>query len=104
MSGHYIEEKLLNEIESLEERFDKHLEIYKNNGIESKRVADALVKLLKRSDIRDIKVDAMYLEYTESAIIAKVSKKWREDIVLWGRVLTAVAIVGTALSFLLGAV
>jgi len=35
--------KILHEIESLEGRFDRHLEIYAENGKESKRVADALL-------------------------------------------------------------
>ena len=51
----HIDEK----VDTLDERLDRHLEIYAANGKESARVANALETLINRSAERDAKVDEM---------------------------------------------
>ena len=58
----------------IEEKLDRHLEIYKNNGKESKRVADALEKLIAHSQERDVKVDEMYEFFSSGKIATKLAK------------------------------
>jgi hypothetical protein len=58
----------------IEEKLDRHLEIYKNNGKESKRVADALEKLITLSQERDAKVDEMYIFFSDGKIATKIAK------------------------------
>lgn len=58
----------------IEEKLDRHLEIYKNNGKESKRVADALEKLIVHSKERDAKVDEMYEFFSSGKIATKLAK------------------------------
>jgi len=88
-----LEEKLLDEIESLEDRFDRHLEIYRNNGIESKRVADALVTLLEHSLERDAKVDTMYAKHQADSIIQESDARRMKTIVLWGATIAAAGVI-----------
>lgn len=49
----------------LEKRFDRHLEIYANNGKELARLAAAVEALSLRADTRDKKTDEMYTTYQE---------------------------------------
>lgn len=58
----------------IEEKLDRHLEIYKNNGKESKRVADALERLIEHSKERDAKVDEMYVFFSDGKVATKIAK------------------------------
>jgi hypothetical protein len=58
----------------IEDKLDRHLEIYKNNGKESKRVADALEKLIAHSKERDQKVDEMYVFFSDGKVATKLAK------------------------------
>lgn len=80
-------------ISGMDERFDKHLEIYANNGKEAKRVADNLAKMMDRADARDAKTDEihrkteeMYQKFLEERIVAAADKKRLQNIVLYGSV------------------
>jgi len=87
------EDRLTDEIVSLETRFDRHLEIYRENGIESKRVADILEKMLLRADERDIKVDTMYAQYLDEAAVDKADARRMKTIVLWGATIAATGVI-----------
>lgn len=65
-----IEEHVLH----IEERLDKHLEIYAKNGKESRRVADALEKIIAHSMERDKKVDEMYQFFSDGKIATRLAK------------------------------
>ena len=58
----------------IEEKLDAHLKIYAANGKESKRVADALEKLIAHSQERDAKVDEMYVFFSDGKIATKIAK------------------------------
>jgi len=62
-------------LDELEGRLDRHLEIYANNGKESARVANALEKMILRSNERDKKVDEMFDAYSEFKA-GKRTLKW----------------------------
>lgn len=47
-------------ITSIDDRLDKHLVIYANNGKESARVADALERIIESQKINNAKTDEMY--------------------------------------------
>lgn len=61
-------------LKELDKKLDKHLEIYANNGYESKRVADALERLIAHSQERDIRVDEMYEFFSSGKLISRVAK------------------------------
>ena len=50
------------------------LEIYAQNGKESKRVADALERLIEHSKERDAKVDEMYEFFYGGHVVTRVAK------------------------------
>ena len=52
-------------IYDLEKRFDRHLEIYANNGKEMSRLAAAVERMEERSDKRDERVDEMFEVYQQ---------------------------------------
>lgn len=54
-----------NLVYDLEQRFDKHLEIYANNGKEMARLASAVEAMQERSEKRDVIVDEMLKVYQE---------------------------------------
>lgn len=85
--------QILSEIGSLESRFDRHLQIYAENGKESKRVADALERLLEQSDVRDIKVDAMYADYAADKVVSASDGRRMKTIVLWGATIAAAGVI-----------
>lgn len=101
MTAQHTTETILVEIEKLEGRFDKHLEIYAANGRESKRVADALEIMTAQSASQNIKVNDMYTQYMDNNAVERATKRWQENVVTWGRVLTAIAVIGAAIAFLL---
>lgn len=52
-------------VDDLEKRFDKHLEIYANNGKEMAKMGVLVEQMLERDKVRDKKVDEMYTTYQE---------------------------------------
>lgn len=52
-------------VEDLEKRFDRHLEIYANNGKEMARLASVIEAMQLYSTERNKKVDEMYITYQE---------------------------------------
>jgi len=85
--------QILSEIGSLESRFDRHLQIYAENGKESKRVADALERLLEQSDVRDVKVDAMYADYAADKVVSASDGRRMKTVVLWGATIAAAGVI-----------
>lgn len=79
-------------IQSIDDRLDKHLEIYANNGKEAKRVADNLAKMMEHSNARDTKVDEMWKQFNDDRIVAKRDKERLQTVILYGG--AAAAIVG----------
>lgn len=78
-------------IQSIDDRLDKHLEIYANNGKEAKRVADNLERMIEREKVRDDraeardkKVDEMYKQFQDDKIVAEADKKRLQNIILYG--------------------
>lgn len=69
-----MEKDLEHELEKIEGRLDRHLEIYAANGKESKRVADALERLIEHSMQRDVKVDEMYEFFSGGVAVSKAAK------------------------------
>lgn len=69
-----MEKDLEHELDKIEGRLDRHLEIYAQNGKESKRVADALERLIEHSKERDAKVDEMYEVFTSTIAVSKFLK------------------------------
>lgn len=62
------------DLNALEKRFDKHISIYAANGKESKRVADALERLIQYNSERDVKVDEMYALFNDGKTATKITK------------------------------
>ena len=58
-------------IETIDDRLDNHLQIYANNGKESKRVADNLDILISRLDSLEEKNDTVYNAYIGASWIVK---------------------------------
>jgi len=52
-------------VEDLEKRFDRHLEIYANNGKEMARLAAAVERMEERANVRDEKVNEMFEVYQQ---------------------------------------
>lgn len=69
-----MEKDLEHELDKIEGKLDRHLEIYATNGKESRRVADALEKLIEHSKERDAKVDEMYEFFSGGQVITRVAK------------------------------
>lgn len=64
-----------NKVDELEVRFDKHLDIYANNGKEAARLAAAVERLIERSVDRDKRTDEMY-EWFQKITIGKSAIVW----------------------------
>lgn len=58
-------------IETIDERLDNHLQIYANNGKESKRVADNLNILIERLASLEEKSDTVYNAYIGASWMVK---------------------------------
>ena len=69
-----MKQDLEEELNKIEGRLDRHLEIYAENGKESKRVADALERLIEHSKERDAKVDEMYEFFSGGLVVSRVAK------------------------------
>jgi hypothetical protein len=69
-----MKQDLEDELNKIEGRLDRHLEIYAQNGKESKRVADALERLIEHSKERDAKVDEMYEFFYGGHVVTRVAK------------------------------
>jgi len=65
---------LTQQVNHLDQRFDRHLEIYANNSKESKRVADAIERMEEHSRCRDVKVDEMYAVFNDGKVATKIAK------------------------------
>jgi len=103
-----VNEKLLDEIESLEDRFDRHLEIYKNNGVESKRVADALVVMqesiagmLANSEACGLKVFEMHAKYIAEKTIEENDAGRMQRVMRWGGTISAGIVIAGALTMMI---
>jgi len=95
-------------IEKLEESHNRHLEIYANNGYESKRVADNLSVMLEDLKImhvdskeRSAKVDEMYKKFNEDRIVDAADKKRLQTIITYGGVAGAIVAIGALLRVIL---
>ena len=69
-----MKQDLEDELNKIEGRLDRHLEIYAQNGKESKRVADALERLIEHSKERDERVDEMYEFFSGGHVVTRVAK------------------------------
>ncbi len=52
-------------VQDLEKRFDRHLEIYANNGKEMARLAGAVERMEERANLRDERVSEMFEVYQQ---------------------------------------
>lgn len=95
------DKKILDELNILEDRFHTHLLIYANNGVESKRVADALVLLVEHSALRDVKVDTMYAKFTIDKGVEDRDVVRMNYVILISKVIVALAIIGAAVKIIL---
>lgn len=67
-------EHIEKDIAKIEVKLENHLEVYASNGKESKRVADALERLIEHSKERDIKVDEMYHFFSGGKVVSRMAK------------------------------
>lgn len=93
--------ELQKKCEMFEGKFDRHLEIYRENGYESARVADALLVIQAHSLERDLKVDEMYKVHLDGIAVAIADKSRLQTVVLWGSSIAAIGIIGTTIKFLM---
>lgn len=95
-------------LEALEGRLDdhiaiysRHVQIYADNGKESKRVADILEKMVERSVERDAKVDKMYKEHMDKEAVGDAVNRFAMLIIKVAAVLAAFAGIGAAFKWFL---
>lgn len=92
--------KILTMITDIENRLDRHLEIYSENGKESKRVADSLVKIersievmLENSESCGAKVFMMHAKFMDDSAVSRADGIRMKNIVLIGAVIASFGII-----------
>ena len=84
-------------ITSIDDRLDKHSEIYANNGVESKRVADTLSEMFEHSLERDKRVDAMWATFEGDKYAKEKTRGLAKDIMLIAGTIGAIVAIITFL-------
>lgn len=93
-------ERVLTEIYVLESRFDAHMKIYADNGVESKRVADALIviqcsiqTMLDNSNSCGAQVNLMYAKHLADLAVVENDNARMKRIIQWGATIAAFGII-----------
>lgn len=89
------------DINRIEGKLNTHLDVYRENGKESKRVADALNVLIQHSMDRDKKVDEMYLQYINEKVVDEADIKRVKSVIMWGSLVAAFTVIGGSIRWIL---
>ena len=84
-------------VQEINNSHNRHLEIYAKNNIESKRVADALLKMESRAIARDEQIDLMWKSRMDELAVSQADKIRLQTVVLWGGAISAAGVIATLL-------